>query len=99
LYELAFNLGMGVYQIEQEMPAAELRMWAQYLKARPYGWKDDLRTSYLLSAQGVKKSGKQIFSSLAQMAKWDQEAEDEEKMRSSLGKSIFGVLLESANKK
>jgi hypothetical protein len=88
-----------VYQIEQEMPAQELRNWARYLEARPIGWKEDNRTSMLLSAQGVKKTGDEIFPTLAQVKRWEHEREDEDVMRSSLKKSVFGALLENANKK
>jgi len=90
---------MPVYQIEAEMPAAELRNWSRYLEARPLGWREDNRTSMLLAVQGVKKSGDEIFPSLAQLKKWEGEKEDEEQMRSSLSRSVFGALLEDAHKK
>ena len=99
LYDLAFNLKMPVYLIEQEMPAEELRNWAKYFEARPIGWQEDNRTSMLLASQGVKKPAHEIFPSLQQLKKWEEDKADEEKMRASLSRSIFGALLEKANKK
>jgi hypothetical protein len=81
------------------MPASELRQWAQYLAARPVGWRDDQRTSLMLNAQGVKKPGHEIFPSLSALQKWQEDREDEDVMRQTLSKSVFGALLESANKK
>lgn len=81
------------------MPAQELRNWARYLEARPIGWREDNRTSMLLSAQGVKKTGDEIFPTLAQLKRWDDQREDEDVMRQSLRKSVFGALLENATNK
>jgi hypothetical protein len=81
------------------MPASELRKWAEYLQARPIGWREDQRTSLLMNAQGVKKAGHEIFPSLLALQKWQEDRADEDVMRQSLGKSVFGALLESANKK
>jgi hypothetical protein len=81
------------------MPASELRKWTEYLEARPIGWREDQRTSLMMNAQGVKKSGHEIFPSLAALQKWQDQREDEDVMRQTLSKSVFGALLESANKK
>ena len=80
------------------MPASEMQMWAKYLEARPIGWKEDLRTSYLLRAFGAKIKGPEVFETLAQMEKWDRELEDEHKMRSTFSRSIFGAMFDAANK-
>jgi len=74
-------------------------MWAQYLEARPIGWKEDLRTPYQLRAAGMKKSGEDIFQSLSQMKKWDRDVAEEDKMRASLSRSVFGAMLEGASPK
>lgn len=81
------------------MPASELRGWAKYLEARPIGWQEDNRTSMLLNAQGVKRTADEIFPSVARMKKWENEKSDEDAMRGSLTKSVFGAMLMSANKK
>ena len=64
LFELAFILKIPVYKLLKEMPYEEMLCWFSYLEARPEGWRDDLRTSYLLQAQGVKESPAKIFPSL-----------------------------------
>jgi hypothetical protein len=96
---LAFHLKIPVYKIENEMPASELRNWARYLEARPIGWREDQRAAYTLNALGVKASPSEVFSSLAQLKKWDDEREESEKMQDSLARSMFGAMLERANKK
>jgi hypothetical protein len=87
---------MPVYLIESEMPASEMHMWAKYFEARPIGWREDNRTSMLLNAQGVKSSAKEIFPTIAQLSKWEEGAADEDVMRRSLKKSVFGALLEKS---
>jgi len=52
----------------------------------------------LLSAQGVKKPGHELFPSLALIRNWSESRGEEDVMRSSLKKSVFGALLETANK-
>ena len=79
------------------MPAQELRNWARYLEARPIGWREDNRTSMLLSAQGVKRTGDEIFPTLAQLKRWDNERPDEDVMKSSFRKSVFGAMFEKAH--
>jgi hypothetical protein len=74
---------MPVYLIESEMPASEMHMWAKYFEARP-------------NAQGVKSSAKEIFPTIAQLSKWEEGAADEDVMRRSLKKSVFGALLEKS---
>lgn len=81
------------------MPASELRNWARYLEARPVGWREDQRAAYTLKALGVKARPEDIFMSLQQLKKWDEEREESEKMQASLARSMFGAMLEKANKK
>ena len=72
-------LGMPVYKLIDEMPYEELQGWLNYFKVRPYGWRDDQRTSLLLQAQGVKQKPEKIFPTLAQLA------QAERKMNSKSG--------------
>lgn len=60
-------LGMPVYQIEQEMPYTELIKWTQFLKRRPYGWREDQRTYVLLQALGFKGKAEEVFMTLKQL--------------------------------
>lgn len=48
----------------QEMPHDELMCWIAYFDKRPLGWREDLRTYYLLQAQGVKVEARKIFPTL-----------------------------------
>ena len=64
LFELAFTLRMPAYKILQDLPYDELLGWFEYLESRPIGWREDLRTVYLLNAQGVKNPEK-LFPALA----------------------------------
>lgn len=51
------------------MPYEEMLCWFAYLERRPDGWKEDLRTSYLLQAQGVKEKPSKLFPSLSAISK------------------------------
>jgi hypothetical protein len=97
IFELAFYLGMPVYQILNEMPAKELQQWALFLEARPIGWREDNRTAMLLNAQGVKQSGDEIFPTLKALKDSEAKRSDQEVMQYSLRKSVFGAMLETAN--
>ena len=66
-YELAYQLRMPVYVLMEEMPYVEMMGWFDYLERRPVGWREDLRTAYLLQAQGVKKQPGDVFPSLKQL--------------------------------
>ena len=46
------------------MPYTELLKWIEYFKRRPVGWRDDQRTSLILSSAGVKAKGEDLFPSL-----------------------------------
>jgi len=80
------------------MPAEELRKWSKYFQARPIGWREDNRTAKLLTVQGVKKSPKELFPSLAAVDSYDSERPEEEAMVSSLKSSVFGMKFAQAMK-
>lgn len=71
VYEVAYNLGIPAYVVENEMSYTELQKWVSYFKKRPIGWREDQRAHMLLAAQGVKQSPEQIFPSL-RMIKEDE---------------------------
>lgn len=89
---------MPVYKILQEMPASELQQWALFLEARPIGWREDNRVSMQLNAAGVKQTGPDIFPTLRALKDSEAKRSDEEVMKSTLRKSIFGAMLESSKK-
>lgn len=55
---------MPVYELLEKMPHDEMLYWFAYLERRPLGWREDLRASYLMQAQGVKQKSAEIFPSL-----------------------------------
>ena len=64
VFEVAYHLHLPLYKLLEEMPHDELVGWTAYFERRPIGWRDDLRTSYLLQAQGTKQKSQDIFPSL-----------------------------------
>ena len=88
-----------MYQLLSEMPQSELIMWAKYFQARPIGWREDSRASMIMQSQGAKVKARDIFPSIAQMDKWEQDRSDEEKSNQTLRKSIFGAMIESSIEK
>jgi hypothetical protein len=67
LYEIAFLLGMPVYQILNEMPQSELMGWGDYFTRKPYGWREDQRTAVILQALGYKGKPEDVFATLKQL--------------------------------
>jgi len=76
MHELALNLGVRVSELES-WPNSEVMDWIEYFRRRPVGWREDHRTHYLLSAQGVKAKGHELFSSLYAIEKDKEEVENE----------------------
>ena len=76
LHELALVLGRRVPEIKS-WPHEEVLAWFEYLERRPLGWREDLRTHYLLSAQGVKAKPHEVFSSLHAIERDKEEVENE----------------------
>jgi hypothetical protein len=62
-------LKIPIYKLLNEMPYDELLGWFAYLERRPVDWRDDLRASYLLQAQGVKEKPSKLFPSLEAITK------------------------------
>lgn len=56
---------MPVYQLLDEMPYDEFLLWISYFENRPVGWREDLRTAYIMNVLGEKKKPTDIFPSLA----------------------------------
>ena len=84
---MAFLLGRTVGELRDSMPFAELMGWFNYFEQRPAGWRDDQRTAMLLSAQGVKQKGSELFPSLRSL-----EANDPSKFHgSAMQKFILGA--------
>ena len=71
MFEVAFNLGIPVYQIENEMPYTELLKWVAFFNSRPIGWREDQRTYLILRSFGFKGSPEDVFASLRHMKQND----------------------------
>jgi len=48
------------------MPYEEYENWLRYFEKRPFGWREDLRASYMMSSFGAKDTNK-MFPSLTEM--------------------------------
>jgi hypothetical protein len=66
LFELAYTLGIS-YEEVADMPYDTFKGWLLYFESRPVGWREDLRTFYIVSAFGGKMKPGDLFPSLAQM--------------------------------
>ncbi|MDB4575349.1 hypothetical protein N9112_00135 [bacterium] len=62
--ELAYNLGVTEADIRDEMTFSEFNRWMAYFEKRPVGWKEDLRTAYIMNSMGVEKSPSELFDSV-----------------------------------
>ena len=67
MFEIAYNLGIPVYKMMQEMPYTELLKWIDFFKSRPVGWREDYRAYMLMSSFGFKGKPEQAFTSLRQL--------------------------------
>lgn len=85
---------MPLYKLKSEMPYDELLGWNEYFSMRPVGWREDLRTSYLLSAQGIKEKAESIFPSIAQLKRGEAKANP----KSVANSSFFHMLKTAASK-
>ena len=84
---------MPVYKLMQEMPHDEMVRWFEYFERRPIGWRDDLRTSYVMQAQGAKIKAAEVFPSLAAVMK---RADSSSAMVDSFKKSTFFQKIQGA---
>jgi len=67
IFEIAYQLGIPVYKIIDEMPHQELKQWMTFFKRRPVGWREDQRTAMLMKVWGFKGQPESIFPALKQL--------------------------------
>jgi hypothetical protein len=99
LHDLALNLGVRVSELKS-WPNSEVMDWVEYFRRRPAGWREDHRTHYLLSAQGVKAKPHEIFSSLHAIEKDKEEitnASVEGDASKLVASGFFNKILEQTN--
>jgi len=70
VYELAHALGVTLQTIFA-MPYDEFVGWISYFDRKPLGWKEDMRTAYVMNTFGDKRKPSQIFDSLAAIEKFN----------------------------
>lgn len=82
---------MPLYKLLEEMPYDEFNGWLAYFETRPMGWKEDLRTSYIMKTFGDKRSPSEIFPSLSIVFKPKTGVE------SLPGSALFSKLMNAKN--
>ena len=66
---------MTVAELNDKMSGAELKSWVRYMSQYPLGWKDDLRTFYVMRSMGAKVEASEVFNSLSVMEKHQKSSE------------------------
>ena len=89
LFQLAYELRIPVYQLVQ-MPYPEFLGWFSYFDRRPVGYREDIRTAYVLNALGVKKAPSELFESIKALYSTGNKQVD------TLRRSAFYTKLKSA---
>lgn len=69
LCELGSFFQMPLYKIKNEMPYDEYITWLAFFEKKPIGWKEDLRTAYIMNALGDKRKPNDIFPGLTALYK------------------------------
>ena len=80
----------------RKWPHQEVMDWFEYFSRRPIGWREDLRTHYLLSAQGVKAKPHDVFDSLRTIERDKEELANESTEGDAsklVGSSLFSKML------
>lgn len=73
MFEIAYALGIPVYQIENEMPYTELLKWVTYFRKQPRGWREDQRAVMIMRSFGFKGKDEDVFPSLRAMKHYAEE--------------------------
>lgn len=60
---MAMDLGVSLEEVK-EMDYETFRGWQDYFEKYPVGWREDLRTYYIMRAFGVEEKPEKIFPSL-----------------------------------
>ena len=80
MHDLALDMGRTVGELRHSMSAMELRNWYKYKSMRPTGWREDLRTFYIMKSLGLDKDADDIFPSLL-LLQQSQNKDDNYKLR------------------
>jgi hypothetical protein len=89
MFEIAYSLGIPVYKLLKEMPYEEFLSWISFFEARPIGWREDLRTAYIMRSFGDKRQPSEIFPSVKAV----YSARSNDAMASLKGSFLFNKML------
>jgi hypothetical protein len=63
ILDMAYALGISIKDT-LEMPWDDFLLWSEYFSRKPIGYREDYRTSLLISATGAKINEDKVFPSL-----------------------------------
>ena len=95
-------LGWSRQFLLEEITYDEYAGWLEYFRRYPEGWRDDLRTYYMMSSSamgGMKKKPEQIFPSIKAVMRAEADRPAEEVAAQTLKASVFGQMFNDANNK
>lgn len=99
---MAYRLGCSHQTLMEDIPHEEYLGWVDFFERNPEGWRDDLRTYYIMTSMaGGKTKPEQIFPSIKAMQEANQAVTEEEervKAMRSFNASPFGALLANSMK-
>lgn len=61
MFELAFQLGVSIRHVMEEMSYTEVLGWFAYFEQRPIGWRGYDQAASVIQAQGCKEKPWKIF--------------------------------------
>ena len=102
-YNVAYRLGVSHHELMEVLPHDEYLGWVDYFERTPEGWREDLRTYYIMtSMSGSKTKPEQIFPSIKAAQEANKAVTDEEErvkaMRSFQASPFAGLMAAAQNK-
>jgi hypothetical protein len=94
LYDLAFTLGKTRNELDH-LAYEEIQGGYEYFQRRPIGWREDLRTAYIMNSSGVDKKPEEIFPSIKQIKNDERKVQQTGHQGEALMNSNFGAMLAS----
>ena len=101
---MAHELGCSHHFLTEEISNEEFLGWREYFRMSPPGWREDMRTYYLMSVSGMskmKQKPEDIFPAIKQMKENQPELTSEEQQSKtvrSFKASPFGIKFAEAMK-
>ena len=92
MFELAMDMGRTVDELKHSMSSRELRQWVKFKGSRPTGWREDLRTFYIMKSMGLDKKPEDVFPSLM-LLQQSQSKDNEYQLRKIRGNPFINKML------